>query len=498
MNKRGCGVLLHISSLPSPFGIGDFGPEAFSFADFLRNSNQSYWQVLPLNPTHEQRSNSPYSTNSSFAGNSLLISPQLLVKDGLIKEQELDFLSDINPYRASFVKAREFKENILNNAYKNSKKNGFDPMFKLFCEKESEWLEDHALFNSLVLEYNDLPWNKWPSEIRDRHPEALKEISRKLSDSIEKEKFIQFLFTKQWEDLKYYCHSKGIQIIGDLPMYVNHNSADVWAHREIFKLDQELNPAFFAGVPPDRFSRTGQLWYNPVYNWKKLTETRYQWWIERFRRTFDLFDIVRIDHFRGFVAYWEVPSDKHDASGGLWEDVPVDDFFNTIFKQFYCFPVIAEDLGTITSDVKFFKNRLGFPGTKVLLFAFENDDPLHPYLPHTYEQNCMACTGTHDTNTLRGWFEREASDSDRKRLFRYLGQSESPEQINWKMIRLLMMSSANMVIIPLQDILNLGEEARMNNPSASSGNWKWRFTKEMIDNKLTEMFAEMTITYGRS
>lgn len=498
MNKRGSGVLLHISSLPSPFGIGDMGPQAYEFVDFLSIARQSYWQVLPLNPTNEQRDDSPYSTNSSFAGNILLISPRLLLEHGYIKSMDTSLFTDVNPKRAAYKEARDYKEDLLKSAYVSAKERHFDPGFEQFCNKEAEWLDDHSLYKALASEFQNVPWNRWPSDLRDRKPEALKDAQHRLRVRIEQEKFYQYLFAHQWEELKKYCHAKGVQIIGDLPMFVNHDSADVWAHREIFKLDQDLNPAFFAGVPPDRFSNTGQLWYNPVYNWKKLTETRYQWWIKRFRRTFELFDIVRIDHFRGLVAYWEVPADKHDASGGLWENVPVDDFFNAVFKQFYCFPVIAEDLGTITSDVKFVMSRLEFPGTKVLLFAFDNDDPLHPYLPHTYEKNCMACTGTHDTNTVRGWFEREASEADRARFFKYFGQKADSSPVNWKMIRLLMMSSANIVIFPLQDILNLGEDSRMNNPAVGKGNWRWRFTKEMLDDSSRDNLADLTYTYGRS
>ena len=413
MNKRGSGILLHIISLPSPYGIGDFGPDAYKFADFLSQTHQSYWQVLPLNPTDPQKDHSPYSSISSFACNPMFISPDLLFEGDYIKKPELQPFSDINPQRIEYKRARQYKLQILQSAFTRTQIRGLGADFDLFCQEHADWLDDHALYVALSANFDGKPWVQWPEKLRDRNESALISAASELSESILKEKFIQFLLLQQWTKLKNYCHSLGIQIIGDLPMFVSYDSADVWANRQIFKLDQKLQPSFYAGVPPDRFSGTGQLWHNPVYDWKTLKNSGYRWWVERFNRSFELFDILRIDHFRGLVAYWEIPADKKDASEGKWESVPVDDFFNAMFKHFFCFPVIAEDLGIITPDVRETMVHMGIPGMKVLLFAFESENPNHSYLPHMYERNCMACTGTHDTNTIRGWFEKDASEPEK-------------------------------------------------------------------------------------
>lgn len=316
-------------------------------------------------------------------------------------------------------------------------------------------------------------------------------------ESIKQEEFNQYLFARQWQDLKGYCNQRGIQIFGDIPIYVNLDSADVWANPDMFKLDSEKRPVFVAGVPPDYFSATGQLWGNPVYNWDALREAGYGWWLERMSHMLQRFDLVRIDHFRGLVAFWEVPAREQNAINGHWVDVPFEDFFDHMFKRFFNLPIVAEDLGMITADVREAMKRLGFPGMKVLLFAFGEDNPKHIYLPHTYERNFVAYTGTHDNNTARGWFEHEAGDEDRKRFFRYLGRQISADDASWEMIRLIMQSAADVAMAPLQDILGLGQEAQMNKPSVAGGNWGWRYCADQLTTQVVDRLREMTWTYGR-
>lgn len=328
-------------------------------------------------------------------------------------------------------------------------------------------------------------------------PEALQRMRSECAVDIEREKLGQFLFLTQWQALKGYCNERGIQIIGDIPIYVCYDSADVWANADIFKLDQEKRAITVAGVPPDYFSAFGQLWGNPVYNWEALRLTGYKWWTERLDRTLSLYDVVRVDHFRGLVAYWEVPAHHTNAIDGRWVEVPTDDFFNTLFKRFFTLPIIAEDLGLITPDVREAIKRFGFPGMKVLLFAFGEDNPMHIYLPHTYEKNYVVYTGTHDNNTARGWFDNEAGPEEKKRFFRYIGREVASDEVNWEFIRLAMASIADIAIIPMQDILGLGKEARMNRPSIAQGNWEWQLVPSQLTEDLAQRLRTMTETYGR-
>lgn len=498
MHKRGSGILLHIISLPSPFGIGDMGIEAFRFADFLAQTNQSFWQVLPLNPTDPNSDFSPYSSISSFALNPLLISPHSLKNENLIPAPMIVPFTDSNSCRVDYPKSLSYKMSLLETAFISSQKNGLGSDFKYFCEHNSSWLDNHALFTVLSNHFKSQSWNQWPQPLRDRDPQALSEFLKKNEHLVIKEKYFQYLLMQQWKKLRQYCNDLGIQIIGDLPMFVNYDSVDVWAYRQFFKLNQNLQPTFFSGAPPDRFSPHGQLWHNPVYNWDSMQKDRYSWWIHRFQRSFELFDILRIDHFRGLVAYWETSAEYRDATQGSWQNVPVDDFFNTIFKHFFCFPVIAEDLGTITPDVRETMERFTIPGTKVLLFAFENKNPHHPYLPHNYGKECMACTGTHDTNTIRGWYESDSTEKEQQNFSDYIGAKADSGNINWKAIRLLMSSAADMVIFPLQDILGHGTEARMNTPGTGTGNWRWRFTPDALSEDIKKKLSELTVIYGRS
>lgn len=498
MNKRRCGILLHITSLPSPYGVGDFGDTAYKFVDFLAETRQSLWQVLPLNPTRTVYGNSPYSSYSAFAGNHLMISLDLLVRDGVLLKSDIEGYTTFPHNRVDYCTVTAYKENILRTAYKNMhRKLGKDFEFERFCVENAYWLDDYAVFIALKEHFHGAIWSDWPEDLRYRKEEDIRDWKETLKDRILMEKFFQFLFFKQWFSLKKYCNSKNIQIIGDVPIYVTYDSADVWAKPEIFKLDDAQKPLFIAGVPPDYFSATGQLWGNPVYNWEVLKKTGYSWWLRRIEFNLKLYDIVRLDHFRGFVSYWEVPATEKTAVNGKWVDAPVHDFFNTLYKHFPSLPIIAEDLGTITPDVREIMSMFGIPGMKVLLFAFGDDLPVNPYIPHNHIQSCIVYTGTHDNNTIKGWFKNEASPEERKRIQQYLGRDVTEDTIHREFIRLAMMSVANMVVLPLQDILGLGEESRMNSPATSEKNWEWRLLPEQITPTLMQELSEATVIYGR-
>ena len=493
--KRGSGILLHITSLPSAHGIGDLGPWSYEFADFLSEAKQSFWQILPLNPTVAACGSSPYHSSSAFAGNTLLISPDSMVEEGLLTEGDIKPAPYFEKKEVDYPKVISYKEKIFNKAHERFKRSREDE-FEKFCSENSSWLEDFALFAALRVHFGRV-WNEWPSKIRDRQLKALQKLKNQLHDRIEREKFLQYVFFKQWFSLKSYCNDKGIQIIGDIPIYVDFDSADVWVNSGIFKLNGEKRPSFVAGVPPDYFSSTGQLWGHPVYRWDVLKELGYAWWIRRIEHNLKFFDLVRIDHFRGFVAYWEVQAGEKTAVKGRWVEAPAEDFFAALRERFSSPPIIAEDLGIITPDVREMINRLGFPSMRVLLFAFGEDLPTNPYAPHNHVKNSVVYTGTHDNNTVRGWFEREATPEDKKRLFRYLGREVSAQDVHWEFIRLAMMSVANMVIFPIQDILGLDEKARMNQPAIVEGNWRWRLLPEQLTPALARKLSEMTEIYGR-
>lgn len=498
MKVRGSGVLLHITSLPSPYGIGDLGPSAYQFADLLAEMGQAFWQILPLNPTSVGHGNSPYSSHSVFAGNPLLISPDLLVRDGLLQKTDLEDKPAFNARQTQYEEVSRYKYNLLRLAYNNFKKKmDIDPEFNEFCIKNSVWIEDYALYGALKEQFKGAPWTNWPPELKLRNDGAISEWQIRLAPRIAMERFFQYAFFKQWESIKHYCNQRNIQIKGDMPIYVNHDSPDVWVHPEIFKLNEDRESTFIAGVPPDYFSSTGQLWGNPVYNWDVLKKSRYAWWADRLEQNFKLYDRVRLDHFRGFVAYWEVKAGEKTAMNGKWVIAPARDFFNTMFRRFPCLPVVAEDLGYITADVREVISHYGFPTMKVLLFAFSGDIATNPYVPNNHVRNCVVYTGTHDNNTVRGWFSKETTPEDRKQISKYLGRAVSEDNVNWEFIRMAMTSVADVSIIPLQDILGLGEEARMNRPSVSSGNWAWRFLWEDLNPDSINKFSEMTRTYAR-
>ncbi len=496
--KRGSGVLLHITSLPSPFGVGDLGPSAYRFADFLADTRQSYWQILPLNPTSPVYGNSPYSSTSTFAGNTLLISPQMLVTDGFISEEELEPRPVFPEGRCDYEGAAAYKERLLDAAYDGFLKSGRDfDGFTQFCEDQASWLDTYTLFIAIKGRMEGRSFCDWPPELRDRVPEAMAAARAESASAMESEKFRQYLFFRQWTALKTFCNERGIQLIGDIPIYVSYDSADVWSNPGIFKLGPDKKPVSVGGVPPDYFSSTGQLWGNPVYNWDILRQTGYAWWIERLEHTLTLLDVVRVDHFRGLVKFWEVPASEKNAVNGWWADVPAGDFFGHLAKRFFDLPMIAEDLGIITPDVREVIKEWGFPGMKVLLFAFGEDNPMHIYLPHTYERNYVVYTGTHDNNTARGWFDNDARPDEKERLARYLGKEPRPEDVHWDLVRLAMASIADMAVFPFQDILGLGGEAQMNRPSVALGNWGWRFAPDALTDEIADRLRSLTITYGR-
>lgn len=496
LNRRGSGVLLHITSLPSAYGIGDVGPQAYRFADFLADSGLSYWQVLPINPINPE-GGSPYNASSTFAGNTLLISPELMCREGLLSEEDLPAPS-FPERRVEYLKVNSYKQKLFHRAYRRFRGNRNQSEYEIFCKENSGWLEDFALFEALKGHLEEGDWAKWPIEIRDRTPGVMQTLKNKLRDEIEMGKFLQYIFFKQWLEFKGYCNKKGIEVIGDVPIYVDYRSADVWTNPEIFRLDENKLPTVVSGVPPDYFSTTGQRWGNPVYRWDVLKESGYAWWIKRLGHNLRLFNLVRIDHFRGFVAYWEIPAGEETAVNGRWVGVDAVDFFDTLLRHFPFLPVMAEDLGVITPDVREVVARYNFPGMKLLIFAFGEDISTNPYAPHNHVKNCVVYTGTHDNNTIRGWFKDEASANDKKRLFQYLGKEVSEKDVHWEFVRLAMMSVANTVILSMQDVLGLGGEARMNLPATTKGNWRWRLKEKELTGSLSDKLLEMTRIYGRA
>jgi len=498
VERRGSGILLHITSLPSPYGIGDLGPDAYTFVDFLATTRQSYWQILPLTLTCPAYGNSPYSSFSSLAGNILLISPERLVKNDFLSPADIPDVPDFSRERVHYDDVITFKETLFNRAYeKNREKLGRHQDFQKFCRENFHWLYDYTLFMSIKKHFKGLEWSKWPVEIRDRQDSALKEMTSRLGQNILKEKFLQYIFFTQWYSLKTYCDSKNIKIIGDIPIYVNYDSSDVWANPEIFSLNEVKEPLYIAGVPPDYFSTTGQLWGHPVYNWDVIRKDGYSWWIKRIGHNLKLFHMFRLDHFRGFVGYWQVHSSEETAINGKWVKAPARDFLNTLFKHFPAISIIAEDLGLITPDVKEIISEFGLPGMKVLLFAFGEDLPTNPYAPHNHIKNCIIYTGTHDNNTIAGWYKSELSPEDKSRIATYIGREISENTIHWELIRLAMMSVADLAIIPMQDILGLGENDRMNRPASPMGNWEWRLKEEQLSLSLVNKLTEITEIFGR-
>ena len=497
MNIRAGGILMHITSLPSPFGIGDIGPAAWRFVDWLAESNQRYWQILPLNPTSPEYDHSPYQSISAFAANPLLISPALLARDGLLDREDLQGFPGQSGTRVEFNPVVEFKSRLLSNACDRFREKGLSAGFRAFCARENGWLDDFTLFRVLKEAFGKTAWHQWPEPVRMHHPDALNEVRHTLADRIENEKILQYLFARQWQALRGWCRRKNVRIIGDLPIYVQHDSADVWAHPHLFKLDDHGNPVSVSGVPPDYFSETGQLWGSPIYRWDVMEQQGFDWWVDRIARNLELFEIIRIDHFRGLVAFWEVAAGETTAIHGEWRPAPVWAFLNRLRNRFPFMPFIAEDLGTITADVREVIGHFGLPGMRVLQFGMDGGLPGNPHAPHNYPRHCIAYTGTHDNNTSRGWFEKEADEEMKNRLMRYAGCRFSPERAHETMIRLVMGSVADTAIFPVQDILGLGEDARMNRPGLGNGNWRWRLNDTRGLNRVRKGLADWMWMYGR-
>ena len=491
---RASGILLHPSSLPGPYGIGDFGPSAIELLDFLAAAKQKLWQVLPLGPTGF--GNSPYAMLSAFAGNPMLISPQRLIEDGLLLWGDLLDHPAFAPQRVDFGAVVPWKTALLRRSYERFTGGAPEAMrdeCKRFCEEQRGWLSDYALYAALKAAHDGSAWVCWEHPLRERKPEALMRAIEVLSGEIAFQKYLQFLFFRQWTAIRRAARERGISIIGDLAIFVAHDSADVWAHPELFQLDTEGGPTAVAGVPPDYFSETGQRWGNPLYRWDLLAETGYAWWIERVRHAFELDDFVRLDHFRGFHAYWEVPAECETAIGGHWAPGPADALFTAIRGALGDMPFIAEDLGLIDSGVRALRRRLGFPGMKVLQFGFDGGAK-NPHLPHNFARGTVAYTGTHDNDTTRGWFESR-SGHERSHILHYLDCE--PETAVWALIRAAFASVATLAIVPLQDALDLGSEARMNFPSRADGNWEWRYTSEQLSAEVSRRLAALTTLYGR-
>jgi 4-alpha-glucanotransferase len=494
---RSSGILLHPTSFPSRFGIGDLGLEAYRFIDFLKESHQQYWQVLPLGPTGY--GNSPYMCYSAMAGNPLLISPEKLLDEGLLAEEDFANLPGFPAEKVNFDQVVVVKNELLKKASENFKTKATPIQqkgFEGFCDSKAYWLDNYALFMAIKDSQNGGSWHTWEPELAKRTPEAIDQAQKHLTTEIFYYKFIQYEFFRQWSELKTYANMRGIDIIGDIPIYVAHDSADVWANPDIFALDEETGEvAQMAGVPPDYFSATGQLWGNPVYNWEELQKQEFKWWVQRFEAMLDYVDIIRIDHFRGFEAYWAVPHGEETAINGEWIEAPGDAFFETIKQKLGKLPILAEDLGIITPEVEALRDKYEFPGMKILQFAF-GSDPANPFLPFNYPRNAVVYTGTHDNDTTIGWYNT-ATDWEKRNLWLYLG-CISPEGIHWDLIRLALSAIANQAIIPLQDVLGLGNEARMNFPSTAEGNWEWRYQQDALRQELGDRLKTLTTLCGRA
>ena len=488
--------MLHITSLPSKYGIGDMGKSAYEFVDFLKYSGYHYWQLLPLNPTHAAYYHSPYSSYSAFAGNPLLISPALLEKEGYLKPEEFSRPKGISKKKVRFEVVESFKMALLNRAFENYRsKKKTSGNFKKFCNKHRKWLEDYALFQVFTKKYSR-GWASWPAEIRNRDDKAIKKAYKDFAEEIEKEKFFQFLFFHQWEALVKYAHKNNIAFIGDIPFYVNHESADCWAHPEYFKLDKAKEPTHVSGVPPDYFSETGQLWGTPVFNWKILKKNNFDWWVERLRQNLLLFDMVRLDHFRAFSAYWEVPAKEVTAINGKWIKTPGTQFFRLIKKEFPEMPFIAEDLGSLDEPVFKLLKRFNFPGMNVLHFAFGEEKADNPYLPFNHKPHSLVYTGTHDNNTTRGWFENLDKEA-KKHLKKYSAKRITKDNVHEVLRFMALKSVAKIAVFPLQDLIGLGDEAIINTPGTTGNNWTWRVKKKEIPFGSAKKFRKQNILFGR-
>ncbi len=499
---RSSGVLLHPTSLPGPDGIGDVGPESVRLLDFLADAGQRVLQVLPLGPTGY--GDSPYQSFSTFAGNPLLVSAAILQEEGLLSGADLSARPEFPSDHVDYGRVIDWKRNLLRRAWETYRHDAGRPerqAFTAFCKQHRHWLDDFALFMALKDRHGGVQWTLWDRPFALRDPDALAQARDDMDDAISAIKFAQFLFFRQWDRFRAEARGRDIRIIGDIPIYVAHDSADVWAHPELFQLDAEGAPTVVAGVPPDYFSKTGQLWGNPIYRWDYAAETGYAWWVERLRATLGLVDVVRLDHFRGFESYWEVPAGDPTAENGQWASGPKDWIFDT-FKFVYGpdLPIIAEDLGVITPEVEALRKRFNLPGMAVFQFGYGNDATSSPLPLHAFNYRLVAYSGAHDNDTLMGWWSSldadPAGQATKAYIRRYLEISDSDE-VNWIVIRALMASVADVVITPVQDLLGLGSEARMNYPGRSHGNWTWRMASNALTPALAKRLRELTERYGR-
>ncbi len=503
---RSSGILLHITSLPGAHGIGDLGLAAHEFVDFLAGSGQKIWQVLPLGPTGF--GDSPYQLFSAFAGNPLFVDLLKLQEHGWLGSQDLMPASQLATDFVDYGRVIVVKQALLRKAaqhFFSIQNETGSAAFNLFCQDNAWWLDDYALFIAAKSFHHGAVWTEWDAGLRQRDPTALSQWRERLSAEVEVHRFVQFEFFRQWETLKNRCRRHGIRIMGDIPIYVAHDSSDVWAHQEMFQLDERGRPTVVAGVPPDYFSATGQLWGNPIYRWDVLARSGYRWWIDRFRASLKLFDTVRLDHFRGFEAYWEVPASASTAIDGKWVKAPGRELFEVLQAELKELPIVAENLGVITPEVELLRQHFGFPGMSLLQFAFGNDPQGPSFRPHNYAPELAAYTGGHDNDTTVGWWTstgvgestRSAEDIRQERAFTMAYLGFESEEVNWVFIRATMASVAGIAITPLQDVLGLGSEARMNLPGTLSGNWKWRYLAGALTQEIKARLKQMTLLYDR-
>ena len=491
---RASGILVHPTSLPGPYGAGDLGPATCHLLDFLAAGKQKLWQVLPLGPTGY--GNSPYASLSAFAGNPILISPEWLVEDGLLTAGEFAAPPAFPVQRVDYGDVVPWKMALLETSFKSFRSQTNTPIhceYEAFCTAQHSWLDDYAFFAALKDAHGGVAWVDWEERVARREPDALATARKRLADAIEFQRYIQFLFFRQWARVREAARERGISIIGDVAIFVAHDSADVWAHPELFQLDEDGQPTVVAGVPPDYFSPTGQRWGNPLYRWDVLADTHYAWWVERIRQARELLDIVRLDHFRGFYSYWEVPGDSETAIDGKWVPGPGEALFSAIRDALGDVPFIAEDLGQITPGVNRLRERLQFPGMRVLQFGF-GANAKNQHLPHNFDHNTVVYTGTHDNDTTRGWFETRTGH-ERSHPLKYL--ECDAHDVVWEMIRAAMASVATLAVVPMQDVLDLGTESRMNFPSRADGNWEWRCTDEQFAPTVAKRLANLSSLYGR-
>lgn len=500
LEKRNAGLLLHITSLPGPYGIGDLGHEAMDFVDLLEKSGQTYWQILPLNPTGKGAGHSPYSSVSSMAGNPLLISPDWFVENGYIEKRELEKWEVPSREQVNFDHAEVFKDELFHSAFTRFMRKKSVRMkndFMLFCKKEKYWLDDFASYILLKNHFNQKPWYEWPDEYRLREPRAIGKFNRENEDHFLKVKWIQYIFFLQWQELKEYGNKKGIQFLGDLPIYVSYDSADVWSDPGIFSINKKSKMEFVAGVPPDYFNADGQLWGMPVFRWDVLKKQDYDWWIKRLKKNVELFNLVRLDHFRAFADYWAVPASEKTARNGSWKRGPGEEFFLFVKNKFRKLPFVAEDLGDINDAVYDLRDTFNLPGMKVLQFAFSENMPESDYIPHNYQENFVVYTGTHDNNTTCGWYNHDAGETERTNLKKIIHEKITGRNVHLALIRMAYQSVAKTAIIPVQDVLGLDEKSRMNSPASAKGNWLWRLLPDGLTAESVTWLRDQTKLFNR-